>query len=402
MPKSDVIVIGAGAIGASVAYQAAKRGLSVHVLEAEGIAAGATGASEGLVGSIAKRKSGPVTDIVVKSFGMFGELAEEIDIDFEYQDKPGLMVVTEQDHVEVLKRFVAKRRAEALEIEWLDRREALEVEPVLGPKTLGAVWTPRQGSVNPMKLAFGYLRAARRLGARVSIPARVTGFEFAGRAIRRVRTTAGDFSAGTVVNAAGVSAPEVAGACGAALEIVPKRAQMLVSEALPKGMLRNTVYAGTKVVAGLNPRTLDFEDMPSDEGHREVERECAWQLSSFTQTANGNILFCGGFGFSGDSKAARPRDLLAMMCNIAALAPTLADVRILRGWAGLEPCTRDNVPAIGRSAEVENLVHAAGHGNAGVMMSPYTGSMVAEEIVGASAARTSVLGARPSEQMVGP
>lgn len=402
MPKPDVIVIGAGAIGASVAYQAAKRGLSVHVLEAEGIAAGATGASEGLVGSIAKRKSGPVTDIVVKSFGMFGELAEEIDIDFEYQDKPGLMVVTEQDHVDVLKRFVAKRRAEALEIEWLDRQEALEAEPVLGPKTLGAVWTPRQGSVNPMKLAFGYLRAARRLGARVSIPARVTGFEFAGRAIRRVRTTAGDFSSGTVVNAAGVSAPEVAGACGAALDIVPKRAQMLVSEALPKGMLRNTVYAGTNVVAGLNPRTLDFEDMPSDEGHRETERESAWQLSSFTQTANGNILFCGGFGFSGDSKAARPRDLMAMMRNIATLASALADVRILRGWAGLEPCTRDNVPAIGRSAEVENLVHAAGHGNAGVMMSPYTGSMVAEEIVGASAARTSVLGSRPSEQMAGP
>jgi len=398
----DVIVIGAGAIGASVAYQAAKRGLSVHVLEAEGIAAGATGASEGLVGSIAKRKSGPVTDIVVKSFSMFSELAEELDIDFEYQDKPGLMVVTEQDHVEVLKRFVAKRQAEALEIEWLDRRDALEAEPVLGPKTLGAVWTPRQGSVNPMKLAFGYLRAARRLGATVSIPARVTGFEFSGGSVRRVLTTAGDFSAETVVNAAGVSAPEVAGACGAALEIVPKRAQMLVSEALPKGMLRNTVYAGMNVVAGLNPRTLDFEDMPSDEGRREAERECDWQLSSFTQTTNGNILFCGGFGFSGDSKAARPRDLVAMMRNIAGLAPTLADVRILRGWAGLEPCTRDNVPAIGRSAEVENLVHAAGHGNAGVMMSPYTGSMVAEEIVGASAARKYVHGARPAEQMVGP
>jgi sarcosine oxidase subunit beta len=380
MPRPDAIVIGAGAIGASTAYHLARRGLSIQVIEADGIASGATGAAEGLVGSVAKRKSGPVTDIVVKSFAMFPNLVEEFGTSIEFCRKPGLMVVQDESHVDLLKRFAQKRRGEGLHIEWLDRKDALEAEPLLSPRIAGALIMPNQGAINPMQLAFAYLRAAKKNGTEITIPARVTKLKRRGDTITDVVTTAGSFSAGLVVNAAGANAEEIAKLCSARLEIMPKRAQMIVSEALPASTLRNTIYAGANVVAGLDPRSLEFEDMPADEARRRAELENPWQLSSFTQTVNGNILFCGGFGFIGPTRNVDPVTVATMMRNIAEIIPSFSWLRILRGWAGLEPCTPSNLPAIGFAPELRNFVLAAGHGNAGVMMSPFTGQMVADAI----------------------
>lgn len=381
MRRPDALVIGAGAIGASVAHHLAKRGLSVQVVEAAGIASGATGASEGLVGSIAKRKSGPVTDIVVKSFAMFPDLVGELGASIEFCRKPGLMVVQDEGHVDLLKRFADKRRRQGLRIEWLNRKDALEAEPLLSPQIAGALITPDQGAVNPMQLAYAFLRAGRRNGVEITIPARATEVKRHGDAITEVVTTAGTFSAGLVINAAGAAAQQFAALCGTRLEITPKRAQMLASEALPAETLRNTIYAGANVVAGLDPVSLEFEDMPADETRRRAELENPWQLSSFTQTANGNLLFCGGFGFVGPTREADPVTLATMMRNIAAVIPSFSSLRILRGWAGLEPCTPSNLPAIGFAPELSNFVLAAGHGNAGVMMSPFTGQMVADAIL---------------------
>ena len=380
MLRPDAIVIGAGAIGAAVAHQLTKRGLSVQVLEADGVASGATGAAEGLVGSVAKRKSGPVTDIVVKSFAMFPDLVEELGGSIEFCRRPGLMVVQDESHVDLLKRFAEKRRREGLRIEWLDRNDALEAEPLLSPRIVGALITPDQGTVNPINLAFAYLRAARKNGAEITIPARVTELKRRGNTITEVVTTAGTYTAGIVINAAGAAAEQVAALCGSRLEIIPKRAQMIVSEAIPGGTLRNTIYAGANVVAGLDPISLEFEDMPADETLRHAELQNPWQLSSFTQTVNGNVLFCGGFGFVGPTRKADPVTIATMMRNIAEVIPSFASLRILRGWAGLEPCTPSNLPAIGFAPGLSNFVIAAGHGNAGVMMSPFTGQMVSDAI----------------------
>jgi sarcosine oxidase subunit beta len=381
MPQNDAIIIGAGAVGASAAYYLAQAGLSVRVVDAEGVASGATGASEGLVGSIAKRKSGPVTDMVVKSFAMFPELAETLGAKIEFCVKPGLLVVENENDVDLLKRFATKRRAEGLRIDWLDRCDVLDIEPLLSPKIAGALITHDQGAVNPMQLAFGYLRAAKLKRARVEIPARVIELRQRGGVITEVVTTAGTFAPGLVINAAGASAGDVAALGGSHLEIAPKRAQMVVSEALPAGTLRHTIYAGANVVAGLDPDTLEFEDMPADEERRRAEIENPWQLSSFTQTANGNILFCGGFGFVGPTCAADPFIIAAIIRNIAEIIPSFRSLRMLRGWAGLEPCTPSNVPTIGHLDGPSNFLHTAGHGNAGVMMSPFTGRRIADVIL---------------------
>src|SRR5579871_3293157 len=99
MRQPDALIIGAGAVGASAAYHLAQAGLSVCIVEAEGVASGATGAAEGLVGSVAKRKSGPVTEIVVKSFAMLPAIVEELGSKVEFCVKPGLLVVQKEGDV---------------------------------------------------------------------------------------------------------------------------------------------------------------------------------------------------------------------------------------------------------------------------------------------------------------
>jgi sarcosine oxidase subunit beta len=398
MRSYDAIVIGAGAVGAAAAFHMAREGLSVCVVDADGVASGATGAAEGIVGSVAKRKAGPVTEIVTRSFGELQTLAEQLDAPIEFSRKPGLMVVTDESDAQVLRAFVDKRRREGIEISWLDRSESLALEPDLSNAILGAVYTPAQGIVNPIQLTHGFLGAARRLGAQVRIPARVVGMERGGGRVQGIETTAGRMSSSIVVNAAGSAAGAVAMMAGSSIAITPKRAQMLVSEGLPVGALRNTIYSGAVVAAGLNRTTLDFEDVSSDDRRRSAEAANHWQLSSFTQTTRGTVLFCGGFGFDDAGGVdVDPRAVMAIARNIAELIPGYGGVRIIRAWAGLEPCTPNNLPLIGRSGDVENLYHAAGHGNAGVMMSPHTGALIADSVAGRPNAILSALDRAASE-----
>jgi sarcosine oxidase subunit beta len=380
MSQPDVVVIGAGVIGAAVAWRLSRRGYAVHVIEKHGVASGASGAAEGLVGSVAKRPSGPVTDLVVESFAMFPGLGEELESDIEFTRKPGLMAVMDETHLAILERFVARKRAAGLSIELLDRKAAREAEPLLSDAVVAAIYTPDQGMVNPLRLTRAYLAVAKRHGATVATGTAVRALERRGDRIVGIDDEAGRLSAGLVVNAAGCGTTRVAETAGTRAKILPKRAQMLVSERLPPGLLRNTIYCAQNVTAGLNPQTLEFEDTPSADGGREAELQAPWQLSSFTQTSSGTILFCGGFGFAGDTIAVDLSVLTSIAGNIATVVPSFRSLRIVRAWAGLEPCTVDNLPIVGQAPGVKNLFHATGHGNAGVMMSPVTGSLVADLI----------------------
>lgn len=384
MPSYDAIVVGAGAIGAATAYHLARGGRSVCVVDAYGVASGVTGAAEGIVGSVAKRKAGPVTEIVIRSFEALESLTEQLGHPIEFVRKPGLMVVHDESDAEVLRAFVLKRQREGIDIAWVDRATTRALEPGLSDSILGAVYTPAQGLVNPIQLTHAFLSAARRFGAQIRIPAQVISMERQGDRLQYIETTMGRLSSEFVVNAAGSAAGVVAALAGSNIAITPKRAQMLVSEALPIAALRNTIYCGAVVAAGLNRKTLDFEDVPGDERQRSVEVTSNWQLSSFTQTARGNVLFCGGFGFDGGGVEVDPRVLMAIARNIADVIPAYRGLRIIRAWAGLEPCTPNNLPVIGKSREVQNLFHAAGHGNAGVMMSPHTGELIADLVGGSN------------------
>lgn len=385
MKAPDAVVIGAGVIGAATAYVLSCHGLRVRVIEAAHVGAGASGAAEGLVGSITKRKAGPVTQLVIESFRAFPGLAEELGVDVEFVPKPGLMAIVDEADLPTLARFVERKRAAGLAIELLDAKAARAAEPLLAEDVVGAIYTPHQGMVNPLRLARAYLAAAGRLGATVTTGLPATGFAIKGSRVAAVATPDGAIPCALAVNAAGSAAERVAALAGTAAPILAKRAQMLVSAEIAPGTLRNAVYCAGGMVSGLHPVTLEFEDAPADERARVEELHRPWQLSSFAATARGNVLFCGGFGFAGTTTAVDPRAVGAIAANAGRIVPAFRSLRVLRAWAQLEPCTPDNAPIVGRAPELDNFYQAAGHGNAGVMMSPFTGRILGDLIAGKGA-----------------
>ena len=187
---------------------------------------------------MAKRKAGPVTEIVTRSFEALQSLKEQLGHPIEFVRKPGIMVVHDESDAELLRAFVAKRQREGIDIAWLDRDETRALEPGLGDTILGAVYTPTQGIVNPIQLSYAFLNASRRLGAQLRIPAQVVSMDRHGDRVESIETTMGRLSSEIIVNAAGSAASAVAALAGSNIAITPKRAQMLVSEALPAGALR--------------------------------------------------------------------------------------------------------------------------------------------------------------------
>src|SRR5579862_6629082 len=197
--SDDALVIGAGAVGASAAYHLAEAGWSVRVVDAGGVAAGASGAAEGIVGSVAKRKAGPVTDIVRRSFAAFPTLSEALDHPIEFVRKPGLMVVHYSDDATLLQAFVKKRALERIAIEWLGKEASRAIEPALGEDIAGCVYTPEQGVVNPIQIAHAYLTEAKRKGATIVSGSCVTGFDQADGRITAVATSTGRYPVDVVI-----------------------------------------------------------------------------------------------------------------------------------------------------------------------------------------------------------
>ncbi len=380
MPSPDALVIGAGAVGAATAYELAKAGYRVLVLEQSGIASGATGASEGMVHSFAKRPLGLETTLGIESYAMFPRLLEELGVDFEFFPKPRIIVIDDERHIDIMERWAAKKRAAGLQEELLDDKAVHDVEPLLGERIVGGVYTPTQGVVNPMLLTRGYLTAVLRLGGEVANYEPVVGIDREGDRVVAVRSPKRRVTPGLVVNAAGIGAEAIAQMVGITVTIVPKRAHMLVSEVIPPDTFRCAVSCSRNVIAGLNPTTLQYEDNPGETAAREAGGFSAWQLSSFTSVRNGNMLFCGGFAFAGLDKSVDPKVVTAMSANIRHIVPAFGALRIVRAWAGLEPCTADNNLILGPTRSLRNFYFAAGHGNAGIMMSPATGVVLRELI----------------------
>jgi D-hydroxyproline dehydrogenase subunit beta len=376
----DVLVIGAGAVGTATAYELAKTGARVLVLEQAGVTSGSTGASEGMVHSFAKRPLGLETTLGIESFAMYPRLADELGMEFDFLPKPRIIVVDDESHLDLMERWAAKKRGAGLEEELLDKKAVHDVEPLLGDRIVGGVYTPTQGVVNPMLLARAYLGGVVRRGGAVANYEPVVRIDREGDRVVAVHSARRRFTPGLVVNAAGIGAAAVAGMVGVKIEIVPKRAHMLVSEVIPSDTFRCAVSCSRNVIAGLNPLTLQYEDNPGDEASRSAERFSGWQLSSFTSVKNGNMLFCGGFAFAGLDKSVDTRVVTAMSANIKHIVPAFGVLRIIRAWAGLEPCTSDNNLILGRPRALQNFYLAAGHGNAGVMMSSASGVVLAELI----------------------
>ncbi|MFJ9744804.1 NAD(P)/FAD-dependent oxidoreductase [Streptomyces chartreusis] len=354
----DVVVVGAGMVGAACALYAARAGLDVILVDRGPVAGGTTGAGEGNL-LVSDKEPGPELDLALLSGRLWGELAAEFGAAVEYEAKGGVVVASSPDGLAALERFADGQRAAGVVAEPVAGDALYALEPHLAPGLPGGVHYPQDCQVMPA-LAAAHL--ARGSGARLFTGRTVTDVvRTPAGAVRGVRTNMGDIHAPAVVNAAGTWGGELAALAGAPLPVLPRRGFVLVTEPLPR-KVRHKVYAADYVA-----------DVASD--------SAALQTSPVVEgTAAGPILIGASRERVGFDRSFSLPVVRALAADATRLFPFLTDVRAMRAYLGFRPYMPDHLPVVGPDPRVPGLHHACGHEGAGIGLATGTGHLIAQAL----------------------
>ncbi|HEX2077391.1 MAG TPA: FAD-dependent oxidoreductase [Longimicrobium sp.] len=370
MQSADVVIVGAGVMGASIAYHLARAGCAnVAVIDqAARSGEGSTGRAAG--GFRAQFDSAIGVQMSLLSREKLARFRDETGVDPGYQPVGYLFLARRQAEVDVLLQLQALQKAAGLhEARQLSPDEALALNPAVRWEIAGATFCPTDGYIRPLEILRGYTEAAQRLGVRFVFGAPCTGFDQHGETIRAVRTPDGEIAAGAVVNAAGAWAGRVAELAGVRIPVRPLRRRVAITrptELLPPDM----------------PMTIFVED------------------GFHLRVRDGRILLLWPDDPDGDPFDTSVDDawIEQVMRFAHERLPCLRDVVLDRPacWAGLYEMSPDHHVLLGGAPGVENLYLANGSSGHGVMHSPAIGQLMAEIILEGAARTLDTHPLRPS------
>jgi len=349
---SDIIVVGAGIVGCSVAYELARRGASVEIVDERPVGMGATQASAGVLAPyIEARESSPLLDLTVRSLGLFDDFVARVSADagvgVPYRRTGTLDVATTDAEMGALRTTAEVLAGRAVPALLLDAAAARAEEPQLGEGAIGGLLIEQHGFVAASDLTRALVAAARRYGTQLIEPSRVRRITQQ-KADIVVETDRGSLTGNAVVLAAGSWSGEIAiDGITARVPVRPVRGQLLA-----------LAWVGTPL------------------------RRVTWSRRCYVVPWDDGTLLVGATveeaGFDERATVAGVHDLLEGACELAPHAWT-AGFRGAR--VGLRPATPDNLPVIGSSSQLPNLMYATGHYRNGVLLAPLTAQLVADAML---------------------
>lgn len=351
MPDCDVVVVGAGVIGAAVTYELVSRGASVTLLDCRGAGLGSTQAAAGMLVPYLEGFGRPLLPLATKSLEMYDAFVDRISRDagvrIDYRRTGSLQVVTGDEPLDELRHISAEAGRAGIECELLDAEAARRAEPQLAPDVSGALFMKSHGFVVPSSLSGALSAAAIKRGARIRVPARARRIEHRGGCL-----------AAHLDNDAPVTAPHVviaAGSWSGQIEIdgVPPVAVRPI-----RGQLLQLASAAPAL------------------------RRIVWGARCYLVPAEAGSILVGAtvedVGFDERNTVSGVHDLLEGACG---LVPHLRDATFVSARVGLRPGTGDDMPIIGRSRTMPGLVYATGHYRNGVLLAPLTARAVADLVL---------------------
>jgi len=352
----DVVVVGGGIVGAACAYELARAGARVRLLERGDVARGASWAAGGLLTPVHLAEyPGPLAALCAASLELYPPLVEELrgrsTTDPELR-RPGLLILVQDDEDErSVAALEAWKHARGERAERLPAEEARRREPAIAPDVRSALLVPDVLAVRNHRLARALVEAAERLGAAVERGREVTGFLVGrprgGRRIDGVQTGAGDVRARETVVAAGAWAGALLATIGLDVPVRPMRGQMLLLDG-PPGAIRHVVLSRDQY---LIPR------------------------------GDGKVLLGSTVEDAAFDCRVTPEGAAFLLRRLGEFAPGAFDLGLVGSWAGLRPGTPDRLPYIGRPEGVDGLIVAAGHFRNGILLAPVTGRIVADLVL---------------------
>ena len=355
----DVVVIGGGIIGAACSYYLAREGLAVQLLDGSSPASATSGACEGnlLLWDKELTKELPLGKL---SLELWRNLAQELDFDFEYDVKGGLMVADNEQALAATTLKVGEMEAAGVPCRMLEAAEIHEVEPALAGDLAGVALFPEDTQVEPRRATFALVKGGQRRGLslRLNTTVRRVILDKHGK-VEAVETSAERIPTAAVVVAAGVWTREVAATAGLDVPVHPRRGQIVVTERTPVMVHHKLMEAGY---------TGTVESGAAD-------LQVAMVAES---TRSGNLLLGSSRELVGLDQSVSPAAIRGIVERAVRFFPALAGVRCLRTYAGLRPFSPDHLPMIGPVAGADGVYVATGHEGAGIGLAPGTGQLIAQ------------------------
>ena len=347
---AEVVIIGGGVVGCSIAYHLARRGMrDVVVLERETVGSGTTSKAAGGI----RTQFSTETEIRFsqESQRVFESFKDEFGVDPGYQKIGYLFLITDPADLAGFETRIALQRRCGVDVRVIAPKEAKDIVPALRVDDLiAAVWGPTDGLAGPAEITQGFAQRARALGARIEEGVDVTALDVSGGRLRRVQTSGGPIDTPLAINAAGPFAARVARLAGVDVPVLPRRRHIFFTEPFPAipGPVplthdRATGFYFRKEMEQLLLSPGDVEDMGDD-----LSASMDWgKVDEVVDKALRRL-------------------------------PIIAEARIAGGWAGLRPLTPDEHAIIGPAPGVEGFFLAVGFCGHGFQHSPATGRHVAE------------------------
>lgn len=344
----DVLILGGGLIGLSIAFELAQRGAVVRVYDRGEPGHGASWAGAGMLAPYAEHiDDEALLELCRLSLERYPAFVQRVCAAGGVQVDVSLDGIVEAafdaNQLARLAAFANTLAARGVRAEMLDRRGALIAEPALGKHVTGALVVAGQGYVDNRRLGRALLAACRAHGVAVHAPVAEVAIECDDRRVLGVRSELGFAPASIVINAAGAWADQLPGLPAAArMPVTPVKGQMLALGA-PAGFLRRATWVPG---AYLVPRT------------------------------DGRLLVGATVEEAGFDERVTAEAVHRLLDAALAAAPSLGAFTVTEAWAGLRPATPDGRPFIGPTA-IDGLLAAAGHYRNGILLAPITAEFVA-------------------------
>jgi sarcosine oxidase subunit beta len=349
--KADVVIIGGGINGCSLAYRLAKKDFDVVVVEKKYLTSGATGAcGAGIRQQWSTREN---ASLAIQSVKIFEQLSTELGQDIEFRQGGYLIAVHDKKEMRQSEKNVALQRSLGLKVDILPPEKITDVVPILdvkGMRAIGATFCPTDGHANPFKTTFAYADAARRYGAEIITHTKVTGLKTTKKTIQAVVTNQGTIRTNVVVNAAGVDSKEIA---------------KMVHVKLPLTPFRKEIMATERLEPLFEAMVISFKDG-----------------IYFSQQKEGQIV--GGIPIPEERGGYRTMPTFAflqhMSQTLTRYAPVLKHVNLLRHWTGFYDVTPDARPILGEVKEIKGFIQCNGFSGHGFMISPMVAQLLTDLI----------------------
>ncbi|HMD90471.1 MAG TPA: FAD-binding oxidoreductase, partial [Anaerolineaceae bacterium] len=326
--KADVVIIGAGSTGLSAAYELAKAGVDVLVVDKRFLAMEAAGRNPGGIRQIGRDPD--ELPLIVGAMQRWRSLPAELGCDLELTEDGYLWVAMNEKDL-VMERALVERDAHFGIKEYvLDQRQVKELAPAISDIVFGGLYSPTDLIANPFLVAKGYYTNAKRYGARFLFETEVTGLKIEGKHIRGVVTTQGEIATNLIINAAGPWSDRIGRMAGLDIPLSPCPNQFIITERMPAILPPFLLISSIGVCR------------QSKDGHVYI----------------GNTNAPGGIG--GFSKATNYGEMTRTVTNILKIVPAFRKLNVIRTWVGTIDFSPDDNFILGYVDEIEGLVLASG------------------------------------------